>query len=122
MIKSIKRYLSKPKLSREAFEAYFHRLPDGIEVNWRRDGKFIVGSVVADGKKFVTQGLNADEFIEMVNDAVITVFDIPEDYIDAINKSKAYSPTAEEYKRLNDNKISHSSFGSKKREGALALA
>lgn len=122
MIKSIKRQLFKPKLSQEAFTAYFHRLPDSIEVNWHREGKFIVGRVAADGKKFMTQGLNVDEFVEMVNDAVITVFDIPEDYINVINKSKAYLPTAEEYKRLNDNKISHSSFGSRKRESVQALA
>lgn len=122
MIKSIKKHLFKPKLSHEAFVAYFNRLPDNIEVRWRRDGKFIIGNVVANGKKFMTQGLNADEFIEMVNDAVITVFNIPENYVDVINKSKAYSPTEEEYKKLNDNRISHSSFGFKKREDALALA
>ncbi len=121
MIKSIKKYLFKPKLSHEAFVAYFNRLPDGIKVNWHRDGKFIVGNVSADGKKFMTQGLNADEFIEMVNDAVITVFNIPEDYVDVINKSKAYFPTEEEYRKLNDNKISHSSLGFKKREDALVL-
>ena|SRR3989344_8177860 len=121
MIKSIKRHFFKPKLSQEAFAAYFNRLPDDINVSWHRDGKFIVGNVVAGEKHFMTQGLNADEFIEMVNDSVITVFNIPEDYVDIINKSKAYSPTKEEYRNLNDNKISHSSFGFKKREDALAL-
>jgi hypothetical protein len=122
MLNTIKA-IFKPKLSREAFEAYFHRLPNEVKVSWFRDGKFIVGEVEVDDKhKFMTQGLNADDFVEMVNDSVITYFDIPKNYINLIKSAKTYKPSTFEQKQLADLSIKNSSFAFKKNEDVLELA
>lgn len=96
------------KLSKEAFEAYFNRLPDSIEVSWFRDGNFIVGKVKAGDNEFMTQGMSGDDFIEVVNDAVIAVNKIPRQYIDVVRKSRAYNPPIEEKKKLEDINIKNS--------------
>src|ERR1035441_273605 len=87
-------------LSQEAFEAYFHRLPDDLEVSWFGDGKFIIGNIKAGDNKFVTQGENAEDFIDMVNDAVITVFGIPKQYYDVIRQIHTYMPPQEQVEQL----------------------
>jgi len=118
----IKIGLRKPDINRESFEAYFHKLPNNIQVSWSRDDKFIIGHIKAEEKEFMTQGYNADEFIEMVNDAVIAVYDIPEDYIDVLRWSKkTYSPDPEQRKLLEDANVRSGNFGSKK-ERVLQLA
>lgn len=83
----------RPKLSQEAAEAYFHRLPNQIQVAWFRDGDVIVGKVKTQEHEFMTQGRTADEFIEMVNDALVAAYDIPSEYIDCISQVRAYTPT-----------------------------
>lgn len=100
--------LFKSKLSKEAFEAYFYRLPSTVEVSWFRDGKYIVGNIKANGQEFITQGLNADDFIEMVNDAVYAMFDIPDEYIDLIKTFKTYSPPTQEKQKLENTSINSS--------------
>jgi len=104
------RKIFKPKLSREAFIAYYYKLPDSVSISWQRDGGFIVGSVKAGNHKFMTQGKNADDFIEMVNDSIIAVHDIPEDYIDVLRKNKTYLPSDEEWLKLNNGKVMKSRF------------
>jgi hypothetical protein len=105
-LKKIYRYLSfKPSLSQEAFVAYFHRLPDNIQVSWRRDGDMIVGQVIAGDKEFYTQGRNADEFIEMVNDAIYTAYEIPFGYIDAVSSARAFRPKEDELRALYNGKV-----------------
>jgi len=89
---NLKSGLFNQPLSQEAFEAYFHRLPDDLEVSWFRDGKFIIGNIKAGESRFVTQGLDAEDFIDMVNDAVITVFGLPKQYYDVIRRTHAYAP------------------------------
>lgn len=113
--------LFRPKLSREAFEAYFNRLPQFIEVSWFRDGKYIVGNIKAGDQEFMTQGLNGDDFIEMVNDAVYTMFDIPEDYIDVIEKAKTFQPPVEERKKLEDQSVQSSVIRFHKSEQVLSV-
>ena len=115
--KKIKKYLtfSTPRLSREAFEAYLNKLPDKIEVEWFRDGDFIVGDIVADGYKFMTQAKNAGEFIEMVNYTLFDVYEIPEDYAERLFDIYKFIPKDEELKRLSNELIKRSAFYSKKR-------
>ncbi|MCX6763352.1 MAG: hypothetical protein NTZ97_01290 [Candidatus Moranbacteria bacterium] len=105
LIRKIKNYFFPVRLSQEALEAYYYKLPEKITVEWKRDGNFIIGEVNANEKKFITQGKSSDDFVRMVNDAIYTVYEIPLDYIDAINKMKAYSPKIDERKRLDDLKI-----------------
>jgi hypothetical protein len=122
ILKTLKKNIFPTKLSQEALVAYINRLPDTLEVQWFRDGNFIVGTVVADDKKVMTQGMNGDDFIEMVNDAIITVNNIPEDYVDAIRSMKTYSPPAEERAKLFNNGIRHSSISFNKNKEVVQVA
>jgi hypothetical protein len=89
----------KAPLYREAAEAYWNKLPQEIEVSWFRDGKYIIGHINAEGNKFMTQGRNADEFIDMVNDAVFAVYEIPQEYF-GILSPKRFKPKSNEYEKL----------------------
>jgi hypothetical protein len=100
VLKKAKLLLFPPVLSQEAFDAYFFKLPDTIEVNWKRDGDFIIGKVVAGNNKFTTQGKSPEDFMEMVNDAIYTVFDIPLEYINEIKKVRTYNPPQEAIDQL----------------------
>ena len=104
-----------PKLSREAFEAYLNKLPDKIEVEWFRDGNFIVGDIDADGYKFMTQAKDAEEFIKMVNHTLFDVYEIPEDYAERLFDIYKFAPKDEELERLNNGLVKKSAFHSKKR-------
>jgi len=106
----------KKDYSQEAFEAYSLKLPNIIQVRWFRDGKFIIGEIEADGYKFMTQGRNAKEFIEMVNDALFAVYEIPEDYIDLLSKTHKFEPNEQAKSLLMDKSILRSEFGIKKLE------
>jgi hypothetical protein len=97
MFKFLNRF--KAPLYREAAEAYWNKLPQGIEVSWFRDGKYIVGHINAEGNRFMTQGRNADEFIDMVNDAVFSVYEIPQEYFGILSPKK-FTPKSDEYERL----------------------
>ena len=114
--------LFKQKLSREAFGAYFYRLPSSIEVSWFRDGKYIVGTIKTEDQEFSTQGLDADDFIEMVNDAVYTMYDIPDEYIDLLKTVKTYSPQLKEKQKLQDASIKNSIIRFLKNEEVLQTA
>ena len=99
--------LFRPRLSQEQLDCYFNRLPDSIQVKWERDDKFIVGWVKEDGNEYMTQGMNAKDFIEMVNDVVYTMHDIPEEYRLAM---KSYSPNERAMRALKDNSIKSASI------------
>ena len=114
--------LISPQLEREAFDAYFYRLPEQISVSWMRDGKFIVGSIADEGHEFLTQAQSGDEFIEMVNDAVYTFHDIPESYREAIAEHRAYNPSLQERKKLEDAQVHNSVISFKKDIKALRVA
>jgi len=114
----------RPKLSEEAFEAYYNRLPEKVEVDWFRSENFIVGKVTADGQQFMTQGKNADDFIFMVNDAILAFNEIPEDYQLRMKSSFAYNPPAAEIDKLKNASIKKAilSFDRKKTFAKLKLA
>lgn len=102
----------EPDISAEALSAYFQKLPDSIQVHWERSDALIVGQVVAGEFTFVTQGRNAGDFVEMVHDAVYTVFDIPDEYRRFM---KAYTPPEEVRKKLGD-------YSVRRAEAALSKA
>ena len=114
--------LFKPEIYPEAFFAYFHKLPNEIQVAWFRDEGMIIGTVTADDKEFMTQGVDADDFIHMVNESLITSFDIPTDYFDVILKVRSYAPKPEEYKKLNDRKVQKSILGFERVDKKMVLA
>lgn len=122
ILKTLKKNIFPPKLSQEALAAYINRLPEHLEVQWFRDGNFIIGTIVADNKKFMTQGMDGDDFIEMVNDAIVSVNNIPEDYVDVIRSMKTYLPPAEERARLFNNGIRHSSISFNKNKDVVQVA
>lgn len=113
----------RPRLSEEALFAYYHKLPNKIQVRWFRDGKYIVGEVNDGSKVFFTQGKNAEDFINMVNESLIASYNIPYDYFDALKSVKQFQPKPEERIRLENLKVLEGSFGSKKiEEKALKFA
>ena len=90
-------------------EAYYNRLPDSIEVEWQRDGKYIVGKINAGDKKFMTQAISAKEFVDMVNDALLVVYNIPEAYFNSL-ASRKFQPGIEQFKAMNDVAIKKSTI------------
>ncbi len=104
-------FLPERKLSIEAFSAYYHRLPKRIQVSWFRDGKMIVGEVSDGKKRFMTQGRNADDFIFMVNDALMTIYDIPKEYCEVISRSIRFLPNHREREKLENLDVKRSKFG-----------
>lgn len=117
----IKKLFSQP-LSEEALVCYFQKLPESIEVKWFRDGNYIIGEVSDGNKSFTTQGKESDDFIEIVNDGLLGVYDIPVEYYEALKKVRAFSPDKKEYERLASRKVCKSKFGSKKFKAELQLA
>jgi hypothetical protein len=119
---NLKSGLFNQPLSQEAFEAYFHRLPDDLEVSWFRDGKFIIGNIKAGENKFVTQGLDAEDFIDMVNDAVITVFGVPKQYYDAIRQTHTYIPPKQQLEQLRNASVKKATIFLEKNKKVAQLA
>lgn len=98
------------------FQCQWQKLPNSIEVSWFRDGRFIVGQVNAGEYKFMTQGRNAKEFIEMVNDALLAVYEVPEDYLDIFLRNRKYQPDSYQMSLLTNKEIKGAEFGIKKME------
>lgn len=115
-------FLFPPKICKEVFNAYYFRLPENIRVDWQRDGSFIIGKVIAGDNEFITQGKSADDFVEMVNDAIYTSFGIPLEYIDAIRSARPYYPTAEIRKQLEDVSIKENTLSIRRNKNAMQLA
>lgn len=108
------RFFRKPELCQEAFDAYFDRLPDSLQVSWFKDGKYIIGEVEADGEKFMTQAVSAKEFVEMVNDALFVTYKIPEKYFDVLLASKKFMPTKDQFEAMDNIAITKSNIEFKK--------
>lgn len=109
MLREIKQIFShKPVLDREAFETYYNRLPEKIDIKWFRDGNFIIGDIKTEDHHFKTQGVSVDNFIEMVNDSLYTVYNIPQDYLKALSKAKSYEPDALSLEKLNNSGVKQS--------------
>ncbi len=115
-LEQLKSFFLKKKLSDEAFQAYYSKLPENIAVEWFRDGEFIIGTISANGEQFMTQGRSVDEFIEMVNDTIFTVCEIPKEYFPVLDDTHHYSPQPHQLANLNDASLKKSSFGIKKLE------
>ncbi len=113
MLNNIKNLFIKPKLDKEALEAYWHKLPEKIEIQWIRDGKFIIGRIEADGNEFITQAISAAEFVEMVNDTVFAAYEIPIKYFEVL-ESRRFKPTKEDFEKLNDAAINKSQMAFEK--------
>lgn len=117
------KFIFKPKLSEEAFWAYYYRLPETIQVKWFRDGNYIIGEIYIDDKKYYTQGKDSEDFIAMVNDLAIAVCEIPKDYIEIIKNCRTYEPSPQEREKLENIRINRSMFGfRKKRKECLKYA
>ena len=112
----------KSEIYPEGYLAYANRLPKEIQVNWFRDGGMIIGKVTAGGKEFVTQGVDADDFICMINESVFTVFNIPHDYFDVMRQTRTFKPPQREMELLEDRSVSAQSFGSKRNDLLLQPA
>lgn len=108
------RFFNRAVLEPEAFVAYFNRLPSQVRIHWFRDGKCIVGNIEADGERFMTQGRNAEEFIDMVNETIYAVYNIPEAYHSVLLQKRKYRPDPQEYERLKDEDVRSNSLAMKK--------
>ncbi len=117
-IKNIFFNIINQKPDQEALVANYHKLPKKIQVEWFRDGKFIIGTIKAEGHEYVTQALSADEFVEMVNDTLYAVYEVPSNCIYAMKRLR---PKQEELKKLNNLSIKHSAM-SLVREKELVFA
>ena len=102
-ISRLKKIFYKYTIDPEVADAHYHKLPDNITVGWFRDGKFIIGKIKAEGHEYMTQAISAKEFVQMVNDTIFAVYEIPEKYF--FNK---FEPSKEEFGELNDNVIKKS--------------
>ena len=107
-IKNIFDNLIQSRPDKEVLEANYYKLPEMIDVKWFRDGKYIIGIIEVDGHEYKTQALSADEFVEMINDTVYTIYDIPSSCINTLSKIKRFLPHPEEFKKLNDIAIKRS--------------
>ncbi|MFH1182697.1 MAG: hypothetical protein V1690_00340 [Candidatus Moraniibacteriota bacterium] len=114
MLKKIIKCFIKPQLSKEAFFAYFHRLPDKIQVKWKKENGFIIGTITDGDKIYHTQGKGAEDFVDMVNDAVYTMHEVPEEYYESLSQCRAYDPNKSEKNRLGLKDVRRSSFSIKK--------
>lgn len=112
----LRKILLKEPIYPEVVTAYFHKLPKRIQVEWFRDSGLIIGRIVTDtNDEFFTQGRNPEEFVEMVNDAIYTAFDVKPEYSNVLRRSsRFYRPPADEWRKLNDGKIEKSAFGLEK--------
>jgi hypothetical protein len=111
--KNLYRALFSPEISVEALEAYYNRLPSTISVKWHREMGYIVGEVqVEDNQPFYTQAKNGKQFIEMVNEALMVVYEVPKDYHDVLKSFRKFIPrNPEELKKLYNNDCLEGTLG-----------
>ncbi|MBI4426556.1 MAG: hypothetical protein HY567_03175 [Candidatus Kerfeldbacteria bacterium] len=114
MFKVFRKFFGKRQIEPEALLAYFYRLPEKIEVSWEKDGQYIIGRIKTDDKEFLTQGVDSDDFIEMVNDAVYSAYEIPNDYIEVVSQLRPYFPKPEEKEKLESVAVTRSRFSTHK--------
>jgi hypothetical protein len=112
----------KPEIYPEALRAYYFRLPDSIEVDWKKEDGFIVGEIKDDKNNvFYTQGKDPKDFVMMVNDAIYTAYGIKKEYKAPLSSTdKYYMPNTEAWAKLSDGTINRDVLHVKK--GSLQLA
>lgn len=103
----LKKFINKPIVYEEVVISCYNKLPDKIKVDWKRNGKYIVGKIQADEHEFYTQALSAKEFVDMVNEALFITYNIPEEYFDIL-EDKKFTPSPTEYNKLKNAAIQES--------------
>lgn len=93
-------FTRKPRLEPEAFLAYLQRLPDDIEVEWKREDDAIVGKVHFDNFSFATQAKSVKDFVYCVNEGVLIANNTPDEYLEALDGVVSYAPPTEELDAL----------------------
>ncbi len=88
------------KLDPEAFYAYYNRLPDTIEVKWKKSKGIIVGIVKADNFTFGVQEKTPDKFVDVVNEGVLVAYDTPNDYLGLLLKHRKFNPPPKDWDDL----------------------
>ena len=105
-------HLFRPQPDVEVINAYLHKLPDRVAVSWKREEGFIIGEISFSGlDPIYAQAVSPKEFVRMVNDAIYISLDFKPAYIELFHQKDVYAPTPEQWKELNDGKVTSSSFG-----------
>lgn len=120
----LKIFFSKFKSSdiiEEVLDCYEQKLPEKIGVTWeRQEDGYLVGNIIINqgGEKheFFTQGQSAQDFIEMVNDAIYAYYEIPFEYTKYLGGYGRYTPPATQMQQLKDEHISKSFIGEFKKK------
>lgn len=100
-----------PEIIWEVLINYRDQLPNsGLQVSWIRDGEFIVGKIEIDGQELYTQGHTAQEFVEMVNDAIYAVYQVPNRYSKQLGGKYRLIPSKLEFDKLNNSAITKSTI------------
>lgn len=95
----------------EVLVCYRDKLPtNDVQVSWTRDGDFIVGEIKIGDQSFYTQGRTAQEFVEMVNDALYATYEIPVKYVKQLGGNYRLMPSELEFKKLNDAAVKKSTI------------
>ncbi len=104
----------------EEVDSIAQRLPRSVDVGWVRDGKYIVGEIKDGDQTYVVQARSADEFIQMVNETILAVYNVRLPYIKAILKESYPYANREAEKRLRkelgDESIEGSDFSLRKKQ------
>lgn len=92
-----------PEVIWEVLVCYRDKLPtNDVKVYWTRDGEFIIGEINVDGHVLYTQARSAQEFVEMVNDAIYAVYEIPMKYAKQLGGNYRLMPPESEFQKLNN--------------------
>lgn len=102
--------LCPSQIDYEILNAHLRKLPNTIKVSWFRDGKYIIGKIHAEGKEYITQAISAKEFVEMVNDVLLSIYNIPVEFVDIAAKYKKFVPPQEDFEKLNNINVSGSNL------------
>ncbi|MEK7545762.1 MAG: hypothetical protein AAB554_01635 [Patescibacteria group bacterium] len=112
LIQKLKERFEPDDFFAEVAEAYFHKLPQNLRVDWFRDSGYIVAKIVADGKEYRTQGKDAEDLFLMVNDCLYTAYGIKARHKEKMLHVRSYRPPQDEWVKLNDGKVQMSAFQS----------
>ena len=95
----------------EVLVCFRDKLPShNVQVSWTRDGEFIVGEITAGGHTFYTQGRSAQEFVEMINDAIYASYEIPIKYAKQLGGNYRLMPPEVEFEKLNNAAVKKSTI------------
>ena len=99
----------------EVLVCYQDKLPSAnIQVSWKREGDYIVGTISIDDEVYVTQARSAQEFVEMVNDTIYAAYEVPQKYIRHLGGNYRLMPSKEEFEKLNNLAAQESTFNFEK--------